>query len=353
MRRKIRGLHILWTGVKGGAEKNATQIAIGLNGNDFIMDILFLNNEGYWGKIAESHGVRVFSLNLKTARSIKSVLSLYKFLNSTDYDFYHDHISPPYTKILLKMLGKKVIFTLHGPPYLVSGMSFFRRFLIVNFADWYVAPSKFMQEYYKNEFKKDAVLIYHGVEIPPPIERRIEKKKVLIGTLTHLEKVKGNDILIEAVNLLYKMGYRDFKTIIVGHGSQYKELMYMIKKYGLVDYISIVDSVKIQEFLKEIDIYVSTSRDESFGIALIEAMSYCLPIVCTNIGSFSEIVVSGENGYLCSRPVEIAENLAKLIDSPDLRIKLGTKGYEIVCEKFDIKQMLNKYKDFYLNVIRK
>jgi glycosyltransferase involved in cell wall biosynthesis len=95
------------------------------------------------------------------------------------------------------------------------------------------------------------------------------------------------------------------------------------------------------------DVLVCSSRFESFGMALVEAMSCGLPVVSTSVGGPSEIVAEGETGYLVppGRADRIAERVASLLDDPAARATMGARGRRRVEERFSLKRYASEVSD--------
>lgn len=351
LNRRIKILHIIWAGVRAGAEKNMVDIVAGLNGGDFDMEVLFFSKKGYWGYFIESKGIRTYCLQLATARSPRSVFLFLKFLLNHKYDIYHNHVSPPFVKIILKMLRKRVIQTIHNNPVVLKNMGIIKRKLTIGFADFYVAPSRYIRDYFEKHHNIKAEQIYHGINVRP-LKRRMQSERSIceIGTLTRLEKIKGNDILITTVKILVDKGISNFRIHIAGRGKEYDKLKSLINNLSVEEYVEIVDFVEnTEDFLDNLDIYVSASLCESLGISILEAMGRGLPVVCTDISAFSEMIINNINGFICQPSFEaIARNLEKLINNEKLREELGKASYKIASEKFNLDNMLNKYREFYL-----
>ncbi|MBU2529225.1 glycosyltransferase family 4 protein [bacterium] len=350
---KIRILHILWSGVKGGAEKNVADIATGLSVHDFDTAVLFMSKKDYWGNFIESKGIKTYCLHLDTARSLRSVFVFVKFAVKSKYDIYHNHIAAPFVKIILKILMKRVIQTMHNNPDTLGKMSAIKRELTIRFADFYIAPSKYIKGYLERQYNIKSRIIYHGIEITPLMFKKNKHTDISIckiGVVTHLEKMKGNDILINAAKMLTDRGIFNFKIFIAGIGTEYNRLKSLIDRLSINKYVSMCGNVtNINDFLNDMDVFASASLNESLGISVLEAMGRGLPIVCTNIPAFSEIVHNEGNGFICyQNPQEISEKLEELINDRELRKQFGEASYKIVVEMFNLDIMLNKYKEFYL-----
>ena len=73
-------------------------------------------------------------------------------------------------------------------------------------------------------------------------------------------------------------------------------------------------------------------------MVLLEAMEYKVPVVSTYEGGIPYIVKDGENGLLCKsqNPIDLSDKLAKLLDNPELRWKMGEAGYKILKQKYTL-----------------
>ena len=89
-------------------------------------------------------------------------------------------------------------------------------------------------------------------------------------------------------------------------------------------------------YFKQADVFVFPSNNETFGLVNLEAMSYKLPIVTTNVGGIPDVVTHGENGFV-NEPGDadsLASSLCTLLGDAPLRQKMGEAGYKKFKEKF-------------------
>ena len=82
------------------------------------------------------------------------------------------------------------------------------------------------------------------------------------------------------------------------------------------------------------DIFVLPSRSEGFGIVLLEASAYGLPLVVSDLEVFRSVVQDGYNGLFTDREDEqdLASKIMSLLDNDDLRVKMGENAIERVQE---------------------
>jgi len=170
----------------------------------------------------------------------------------------------------------------------------------------------------------------------PKFRKISESENVQIIYVGNIQKRKGVYQLISAAS---KLNDIEFLLNIVGSYSSdagyYNRIKSFVKINNLEQKISFLGRVSadfLEKLYKDSDIFVLPSLHETFGIVLLEAMSFGLPIVATNVGAIPELVIDGENGILVhpDDPLSLANAMRQLMISPDKRKKLGTNGYNFI-----------------------
>lgn len=152
-------------------------------------------------------------------------------------------------------------------------------------------------------------------------------------SIGRLSLEKGYDDLIKVFNKFCILD-SDWTLDIVGDGTEREKIENLIKNYGLNDKINMhgfCDKKYINNLLKDASVYLMCSHTESFGIVLIEAMSFGIPCIAFNSAEgASEIISNGENGYLISdRNIDDMANKTKfLADNYEIRKNMGKKARE-------------------------
>jgi glycosyltransferase involved in cell wall biosynthesis len=99
------------------------------------------------------------------------------------------------------------------------------------------------------------------------------------------------------------------------------------------------------------DIFLSTSENEGMPIALIEAQLVGIPVVATNVGSVSEVIVNNKTGFVCNKSnAELIKAISNLAESKSLRTKFGTNGKAHALKMFSEKQLISAHKVLYLKL---
>lgn len=208
--------------------------------------------------------------------------------------------------------------------------------------------------------KANVCILNNSIAIP---KTGVKQSKTDINFLFMgvLIKRKGVIDLLEAINQLKKEGKLDkinVKFNIGGSGEEYEKLAKYVEENGLEKYIEFlgwVDNENKENILKKNQVFVLPSYNEGLPIAILEALSYGMPIISTNVGSIDEAVYNDKNGYLL-KPGDIEElknKLTALIDNFDLREKMGEESRKIAKEKFDENQYYNNLIKIYKEALNK
>nr|WP_039812323.1 glycosyltransferase [Jeotgalibacillus malaysiensis] len=186
------------------------------------------------------------------------------------------------------------------------------------------AMNAFMQNYpeYKNKIK----VIYDLIDaeiINTMADKEImlaKKNEITILTIGRLSKLKGFDLAIDACEILMKKGH-NFKWYVLGKGPLKLEIEEVILRKGLKDHFVLLGvDPNPYPYIKKADIYVQTSRDEGFGLAIAEARMLNTPVVSTNFQTAYDQIIDRHNGLISKmNGADIADKISLLIEDPILR----------------------------------
>jgi glycosyltransferase involved in cell wall biosynthesis len=181
----------------------------------------------------------------------------------------------------------------------------------------------------------------------------IKGKSKVIGTIARLTKEKGHIYLIEAAKNILSV-FPDTIFLIVGDGNERDRLEKQVMKLGLKDKVIFTGKRKdIIDILSIIDIFVLPSITEGLPIALLEALASRLPVVATNVGAVSKVIIDRETGLLTeSRSPELLSNaILELLSNWERAEQFGYQGYRKVEKEFSAKAMAEQYFDFYRKIL--
>ncbi|WP_445381953.1 glycosyltransferase [Robiginitalea sp. IMCC43444] len=146
-------------------------------------------------------------------------------------------------------------------------------------------------------------------------------KGVRIVTLGRLTEEKGQ-ILIPKVARLLKNNGKDFRWYCIGDGIMRSKIESVIQTENVAnEVIMIGQKINPYAYLKNADLYVQTSFHEGYGLTIMEARTFNLPMVITNVASANELINNGVNGIIVESTVsDLFRAINYLLENKDIRI---------------------------------
>lgn len=143
---------------------------------------------------------------------------------------------------------------------------------------------------------------------------------------------KGWHYLIEASRLLIDRGIRDFSVVFVGAGEEDDKLRTEIRQHKLGDIVHQIGPVEYHNlgaYYQAADVFVTPSRADTWGVAVLEAMAFGKPVLCSRYVGTREMVSDGENGFVFDPfdPSQLADCMSKFIQDPILAERFGARAH--------------------------
>lgn len=305
-------------------------------------------------KLASEGGVKIIDLSLKQKYSHKAIVCLLNLFKENEYNIVHAHLFPSgYYAAIASLFSKsvKLIYTEHNVFNRRRKYKFIRpieRFIYKRFNVIIAVGNIVRAELIKwlPSINNKVITIPNAI----PIEYCSEtaNKDIDILFVGRLEKVKGVDILLKAVKKLNG----NYKTVIVGDGSERKNLECLANELELNDNVSFTGiRYDVIDFMCRAKVFVLPSRWEGIPLTLLEAMSLGLPVIATKVGGNTELINSNENGVLVEPDNirEFVDNIKLLMGNTFLRDQLGDKAKKKLAEKFSIDAHVDKLINIYVN----
>ena len=170
----------------------------------------------------------------------------------------------------------------------------------------------------------------------------------IILNVAKFEHKKGQDVLIRAFAAIAE-DYADVKLVLVGATDKtlplLQELCLSKGLGGRVFFFPDTPYHQVAEFFRRATLFALPSRQEPFGIVLLEAGAFGLPVVASRVGGITEILTDGLTGRLVTPDnfIELAHCLRSLLDSPVLAQQMGTRLQQHVLANFTWTAAHDKY----------
>lgn len=262
-----------------------------------------------------------------------------------------------YTRLVGKALGVPVICSLHAN-YNRGSVNSDQRFklwldqLTIAWAAKIVAVSPEIAQKVRQDFRRidpaQIVQISNGISLCDRGTADGGLQRVFkIGHVGRFVPVKNQALLIRALSELRELGY-EFRAILVGYGPLESELRELVQKLDLSQLVSFEYTTSVEQIYQQLDCFVLPSYQEGLSIALLEAMSYGLPVIVTAV-QFHPVVQHGRNGLICppNDVTALAAALGLLINDNQLRVTLGRAAQQTVQEHYSLTKVAEKYLKLY------
>ncbi len=170
--------------------------------------------------------------------------------------------------------------------------------------------------------------------------------------VSNFRPVKRVPWLLEA--FARAVGDRKAELVLVGDGPDQAACREAVVRLRLGERVTFLgERDAIPEVLSPADVFVLTSREESFGLSALEAMSCGTPVMATDVGGVSEVVDDGETGMLAA--VDDLDGFAAklralLFGDVDAK-KMGARAREVAVERFAREKIVTLYEDCYLGAL--
>lgn len=241
------------------------------------------------------------------------------------------------------------------------------------FADYVVCNSQATFQWLSGaqaSLKMKMRVIWNGVHPPTAIDQNVAAEMQLrfrpdnvqqaIGLVGRINRWKGHCLLVDAIDILYNKGLRDFSVIFMGSPAPGQENLEGELRQRIAS-SPMRNQILLQGFSSEIwpayaalDIVcVPSTEPEPFGLVAVEAMASGKPVVASRFGGLTEIVVDGITG-LTFNPRDahaLASALETLLHDDALRAHLGRAGKERFDAEFSTSPMIERFASVYTEMM--
>lgn len=375
---KINLLYVITKLELGGAQKQLLSLISQLDKNKYNV-FLFTAKDGLLLTDAQA----IDGLHIKTSallerpinpfKDLLALIKIYLFIRKNNVDIVHTHSSK--AGILGRLAArfaktKIIIHTVHGWSFNNYQSNFCRYFFILlekfcaKFTDKLIVVSihdfkKGLNNRIGNDKKYQ--LIHYGIDYSEfgkqdnkiREELGIKPNELVVGMLSCFKPQKSPQDFIKLAFLIGQ-NLSDIKFILAGDGLLRKRIERLITQLGLQQKVILTGWRRdIPSILQAIDVFVLTSLWEGSPISVLEAMRASVPVVATDTGGISEIILKGKTGFLVS-PADVntmAEKVISLLKDKEMREKIAKDAKESLSSNFERENMVNNTDSLYWNLI--
>jgi glycosyltransferase involved in cell wall biosynthesis len=381
--KKIKILHIITSIDNGGAENHVVDLILDQVKIYDIYLIYFKGND-YHANQLKKNNVIVFKINFLKINffiffiNFIKVLKIFKKINpqivhchlwiSEIYGMLLKFFSNNYFSLIItKHLDSLILEASLGQKRFFSG--FYIEKIIIRYADHLIFISESVRNYFISKFyinKKKYSIVKYGINSKKFTKLNcnkfynlkkslaITKNTYVIGCVArHVEQKNLNFLLKAFAKFTNDNSNIETKLIMIGKGNLTSDLKNLAINLGInnkIVWVSHTNNVNL--YFKLFNVYCICSKYEGFGLVLLEALAFGLPIVATKSGSFPEIVINNRNGYLVDQ--NNIDNFSHRIKDSLRLIKTNNfkkKQQNYLNNNFSLKKVfLNTDKIYKLNI---
>ena len=355
----------------GGAETGCYDIAHYLPEND--CGSFIVTSGGELLKFIDKKKVKIIKLPVHSKNPLIifiNFLALVAIILVKNISIVHARSRAPAWSCLLaaKITGRKFVTTFHGTYNFNNKIKKFYNSVMVR-SDLIIAGSNFIFSHIKDNYtkylnaKKKLLVIFRGINVDyfDPTTKldsdekkllkkwQIEKDKKIILLPGRLTGWKGQEVFIEAINLVnIELGYEAFYAVILGSDQgrdlYKKKLIRITEQHRLNNQVKFIDHCNDMALAYKVsDIVISASIEpEAFGRVAVEAQSMEKPIIASDIGGSNETIIDEKTGFLfeSNNAKSLSKKILKVISMDETLLQsIGKEGRKNIIQKFNVEKM--------------
>lgn len=350
----------------GGGERHLVDLIKGLTQRGHKVFLAACPNCDWLDKIENFPQENVFKIAPKNSLDVSAAKKIADVVRKNEIEIIHAHLARDYMSASVAVRFSpqaKLILTRH----VLFSMKGMQKFALSNVSKVIAVSEAVERELSKIFSPEKIVKIYNGIDIEKFSTHDKEKLKrefrfehnipfdaPFIGTVGELKELKGQrDFVLAANEIAQKFPEAHFA--IIGRDNSLKkdfrrELKRLVKVFNLENRFLWLDWVEdISTLLSALDVFVSASHSESFGLAILEAMANKTPIVATETEGAKELLQNNFSGKLVAvkNPVQISEAVCEILSDKNLSETLGKNAGQTAARKFSLERMIEEAEKVY------
>ncbi|MBL4584168.1 MAG: TIGR03088 family PEP-CTERM/XrtA system glycosyltransferase [Pseudomonadales bacterium] len=370
-------VHIIFRFDIGGLENGVVNLINQMPEDEYRHSIVCLTdyNPEFFKRIIQAT-VKIHALDKRDGNDIGMFIRLWRLLRKIKPDLVHTrNVATLETQLVALLAG--VSARVHGEHGWDMGdlsggnrkYQILRR-AIAPFVSKFIALSRQSAQYLERDVKIAATRIeqiINGVDanlftaaphrlkhIPDGLQTQ---DCVIFGTVGRLAAVKNQKLLLTAFITLMKeqpQFQHKARLVLVGDGPEKNALLAILNLSGLESSCFFIGaSDEVAQWMRLIDVFVLPSLAEGISNTILEAMATGLPVIATDVGGNSELVIDGETGALVpvSDSNAMVACMKKYIDQPELIEQHGGAARTRIENSFSLEHMVARYQHVYTSLL--
>ena len=353
----MKVLHILNYVGRGGSESYIKNL-VNTN-NPSITHELVYNIDGDGLSEFKEIGMKTTRIPMCSSLDLRAAVKIKHYVKENHVDLVHTHFMRENgIAFLSSLLGMKapIINTRHMVSVINKNAAELNRLFFTRNHSIFAVSSIVREKLIEEGVHPEKI-----ITLPPPFPL-IESDEIVekpegeqwILSVGRLSEEKGPLFFIDALEVLFHE-VKNVKALIIGNGRLEEETRRKIKAYHLEDKIMMLGyNSKPYHYLKSADLYVNHSREEAFGLSIVEAAQCKAPLLITqNCGAVDYFNEKNESAltYPFGDKQALAEKASKILKDPDLREKLVNNAERIVTEEINREAIIAKIEQTYEGAI--
>ena len=353
--------------IMGGVETHCEELFPRIAARDF--DVTVIRRSSYVrDNQTEWKGVKLVDIESPKKKSFEAIIHTFRAINEAKrlgVDILHIHaIGPALLVPYAKMLDMKVVFTHHGPDYDRDKWGFAAKTILklgermgCMFADEVIVISDVIRNLIKRKYNRTqhVHLIYNGVSQPEIYnypeyfkELGIEKGKYILGMCRFVPEKNLHHLIEAYIKVKEQKPDMDIKLVLAGdtdfEDDYSRGLKEMAKKNGVI-LTGFIKGRKLHSLLTNCRCYCLPSSHEGLPIALLEAMSYGVKVIVSDIPANLEVDLDKKDYFPVGDVGALADKLKTVIEQPLQHINYNMKKYDWEKIADQVVNVYNKIKE--------
>lgn len=209
---------------------------------------------------------------------------------------------------------------------------------------------------------EDIKVIYNSVKPETYPENQAKELRDLFAhnnekIITHISNFREVKRIQDVIEIYRGIDQQvNSKLLLIGDGPEQRVAHRLISKYQLMNKVHILGlQTNISRILSISDLFLLPSKSEAFSLAALEAMSFGVPVIATNVGGMSEMIEDGKTGFLAEfgDVSSMIEKGIKVLSDPKFHAQIKQNSINKIKNEYSPEKIVKQYEEYYYEVLAK